>query len=440
MVVEYVQEVDRASVDARTFRLPRRYGSEPVDRFLADANEISRARALEAAGSLVPSLRLADNAQDVDGARFEVTSGARVAEYVDGLVLLDDLLRRFDHGDDLLKVVLDTVRVPRDYYSDVSESSVSLGRSNRLASLVHLMADGHTIVIDGVDMRDPSVARLALMFERIFGSRLNINAYIGYLPSDAFGFHWDDHEVVILPLYGRKHWEICRPRDLSMTKATHGPDCDTSTIVWSGILGPGQVAYIPRGWSHRARGKSELTVHLTVSIKRTSITDVVRTAACESDGRERELSSPMALIDEGCLEACSRDLLTYVKERFESSCAEQVARQRFHVPSRRLGRLSVMATNPVASPLWLTDPHGGGWLCGGSFEGRVEIGAGGRSWLCSRAAVEVLAAVSRRSPVLASSLVDGGLDPELVAAVAVSGIVDAGVEAPNLVGRLAGPL
>jgi hypothetical protein len=112
--------------------------------------------------------------------------------------------------------------------------------------------------------------------ERLFRVRIQVNAYAGWRTSHGFDLHWDDHDVFILQVAGRKQWKVYgmtrkypMARDIEPT--TEKPD----TPLWEGMLNDGDMLYIPRGWWHVATPLDEPTLHLTVGVNNPTGADLL---------------------------------------------------------------------------------------------------------------------------------------------------------------------
>jgi hypothetical protein len=131
---------------------------------------------------------------------------------------------------------------------------------------------GATLVLDAVDELHEPLEELAAGLERFFRERVQINSYAGWHTSRGFDLHWDDHDVFILQVVGRKRWGIygeTRPHPLAGDTNNPKPTC---APLWEATLEDGDLLYIPRGWWHVAQPLDEPTLHLTVGIhKRTGI-------------------------------------------------------------------------------------------------------------------------------------------------------------------------
>jgi ribosomal protein L16 Arg81 hydroxylase len=152
------------------------------------------------------------------------------------------------------------------YQSNRRRSGQAIPRL-RVEDLTAQLRNGATLVLDAVDELCEPVTVLAENLERKFRVRIQVNAYAGWRTSHGFDLHWDDHDVFILQVAGRKQWKVygmTRPYPLARdTMPTVDPP---SEPLWEGLLQDGGLLYIPRGWWHVATPLDEPTLHLTVGI------------------------------------------------------------------------------------------------------------------------------------------------------------------------------
>jgi hypothetical protein len=145
------------------------------------------------------------------------------------------------------------------------------------AGLARQLREGATLVLDAVDELSEPVEELAKGLELFFRERVQVNLYAGWQTSRGFDLHWDDHDVFILQVAGRKRWSVygmTRPHPLvndieRAQKPEHEP-------LWEGTLEDGDLLYIPRGWWHVAEPLAEPTLHLTVGVHQRTGLDLLR--------------------------------------------------------------------------------------------------------------------------------------------------------------------
>lgn len=147
----------------------------------------------------------------------------------------------------------------------------------RPAELTAELRRGATLVLDAVDELYGPLEELAAGLERSFQERVQINAYAGWRTSRGFDLHWDDHDVFILQVAGRKRWSL-----YGMTRA-YPVMGDPKTAekpegepLWEETLEDGDLLYIPRGWWHVALPLNEPTLHLTVGIHNRNGLDLLK--------------------------------------------------------------------------------------------------------------------------------------------------------------------
>ncbi|HYE65717.1 MAG TPA: cupin domain-containing protein [Pyrinomonadaceae bacterium] len=141
--------------------------------------------------------------------------------------------------------------------------------------LTRHLRQGATLVLDAVDELHEPLEELAEGLELFFHERVQINAYAGWQTSRGFDLHWDDHDVFVLQVTGRKRWSVygmTRPYPLAQERAARPADGP----LWEETLEDGDLLYIPRGWWHVAMPLAEPTLHLTVGVHTRTGIDLLR--------------------------------------------------------------------------------------------------------------------------------------------------------------------
>ncbi|MGB8510814.1 MAG: cupin domain-containing protein, partial [Pyrinomonadaceae bacterium] len=192
---------------------------------------------------------------------------------------LNEILRehRLDHP--RLRLVQDGKPVPVSSYIRHVTNARRRTPTPRLIphGLTKHLREGATLVLDAVDELQPAVETLAEALEMQFRERVQVNLYAGWQTSRGFDLHWDDHDVFILQVTGRKRWSIygeTRPSPVqSDIEAAAKPEHEP---LWTGTLEDGDLLYIPRGWWHVAEPLAEPTLHLTVGVHNRTGMDLMR--------------------------------------------------------------------------------------------------------------------------------------------------------------------
>jgi lysine-specific demethylase/histidyl-hydroxylase NO66 len=135
------------------------------------------------------------------------------------------------------------------------------------------LADGATLVLQALHRTWPALVRFSSELSTELGHPVQINAYITPPQNQGFAAHYDNHDVFVLQVAGRKRWCVHEPvlldplpdqkweqrRGEVAARAEQEPLIDT-------VLEPGDALYLPRGYLHSASALGELTIHLTVGV------------------------------------------------------------------------------------------------------------------------------------------------------------------------------
>jgi ribosomal protein L16 Arg81 hydroxylase len=139
-------------------------------------------------------------------------------------------------------------------------------------------AKGSSIVINYLEDSWPPLSGLVKMLGSVFSADIGINMYLTPKGSRTFPVHVDDHDVLVLQVYGEKSWNLHDLRLVPVNGVRLAFQKDLAfTSEWGGqriktplraelCLQPGDVLYIPRGMPHCAFARDSTSLHLTVSI------------------------------------------------------------------------------------------------------------------------------------------------------------------------------
>ncbi len=136
-------------------------------------------------------------------------------------------------------------------------------------SVLDNFREGATIVLPQLHFADGKLYTFCLSLERDFGARIQTNIYLTPSNAHGFGIHYDDHDVFVLQVSGRKKWEIYGQRDELPYKGENfrKDHDDVGELKETFVLEPGQCLYVPRGLAHRALTEGdEASLHITVGI------------------------------------------------------------------------------------------------------------------------------------------------------------------------------
>jgi ribosomal protein L16 Arg81 hydroxylase len=285
-----------------------------------------------------------------------------------------------------------------------------------------------------VDELSEPIEELAKNLELFFRERVQVNLYAGWQTSRGFDLHWDDHDVFILQVAGRKRWSVCgQTRPYPLVNDVVKAQKPERAPLWEETLEDGDLLYIPRGWWHVAVPLAEPTLHLTVGVHNRTGLDLLRwlserLRASETFRRDlprvapaSERAAHAARLREVLLAAWDDSLL---EKFYEDLDARAESRARVELP---------WVATPTAAPpapeavVTLLAPRP---LKIEASGGVIEFACLGRRWRFAEAALPVLSRLAERRPCTVAALCEdarGRLDASkvraFVAELALHGLV-----------------
>jgi ribosomal protein L16 Arg81 hydroxylase len=140
-------------------------------------------------------------------------------------------------------------------------------RTLRAGALQALLAQGVSMIMNGVGDYVPQIGRLSDAIERRLGHRTWVNAYLSFGRGSALKAHWDEHDVLVVQVHGNKRWRSYgTPVAFPVSNYNAGKDLGTE-IMWEDVLEAGDVLYLPRGEVHEASVEGPNSVHLTIGLQ-----------------------------------------------------------------------------------------------------------------------------------------------------------------------------
>jgi lysine-specific demethylase/histidyl-hydroxylase NO66 len=215
-----------------------------------------------------PAAALARCVGDVDRFLTETWSKCPL-HHVSGATF-DDLMSfsDVDHVLSTMSLRLPTFRLVKDGKTLPPSSYTKAGRigSTTMAGIAEpskifqRFAEGATVVLQGVHRYWGPLAEFCRNLELVLGHPTQVNAYITPPGARGLAVHHDDHDVFVMQVSGRKHWDVYEPDRPGLPKAAErvpGLQID---------LQPGQCLYLPKGTPHGATAQEEASAHLTIGI------------------------------------------------------------------------------------------------------------------------------------------------------------------------------
>lgn len=138
--------------------------------------------------------------------------------------------------------------------------------------VLELYEDGATMVLQGLQLTDPALARAANNLALCLDHPVQVNAYLSPVAARGLELHFDFHDVFVVQLDGRKRWRVWEP--LARTRnpvrgaaKIPGPTFDElGEPLLDLTLEQGDCLYLPRGFPHAAETVEAASSHLTIGV------------------------------------------------------------------------------------------------------------------------------------------------------------------------------
>lgn len=192
---------------------------------------------------------------------------AKYASLVDSLEL-SQALSRITVNAGVFRVLSPDGQVPADELLTAPFAANRDRRAIRAAVLEDHLSRGATMILEHCESVFESVHAMCEMLAAALTARVNGCLFVVYQPGKPSGLHWDDRDMVICQVAGRKKWPVYKPiydRPLFDPKRAGGP-MPSAEHFRDFILEPGDGLYLPRGWPHNPEGLDGHSVHVAFSV------------------------------------------------------------------------------------------------------------------------------------------------------------------------------
>jgi len=261
---------------------------------------------------------------------------------------------------------------------------------------------GATMVLQGLQLTDPALARFTTNLALALDHPVQINAYLSPAEARGLELHFDFHDVFVIQLAGAKRWRVWEPLDHTREPVrgispAFVPPIDElgAPLLDLTLQQRGDCLYLPRGFPHAAETVESSSAHLTVGIMAVTWQHVVRqaTRAAVAAGHLRA-SVPARSLDGAPAGRSGMPDLSALGDALEPTqlrawMATEVWRR---LPATRLRPLAPPVVD-LARPVVVT-PGPLLWACPSSAsDGRIQLGLGDRRLDLPAEALPLLAAL-----------------------------------------------
>ncbi len=233
-------------------------------------------------------------------------------------------------------------RLPEEVYHRTVQTLRGPLRQIDPARLLAELRSGATLVWDAIDQCHPPIRAMKQEMERALRTFAFVNMYASWGNASGTNDHWDDHDIFVLQLIGRKCWRV-HPATRPWPLPDDDPAVPPATYVHEWTLTPGSVLYLPRGWWHLVTPIDEPSLHLTIGVLRPTNADLLGWLL--NMARESELvrqDFPLVMDHDTARRTPRRSVWcsTNGSNRRTSSCSRRCRTQRTTWTPRRLCRRS----------------------------------------------------------------------------------------------------
>jgi len=168
-----------------------------------------------------------------------------------------------------LRVVKNQIPMPASKYKN-SKDDLNLNQ------LYAAYADGYTLVINEIHKYWDSINTLTQNIRHKLSHDVLANAYLTPANQKALSTHYDTHDVFVLQIAGKKHWNFYddtnfkTPLLKSFQPIFNNEQLEGKKEV---TIKAGDLMYIPRGLPHEAYTTDESSLHITIGVYPTQYID-----------------------------------------------------------------------------------------------------------------------------------------------------------------------
>jgi ribosomal protein L16 Arg81 hydroxylase len=179
-----------------------------------------------------------------------------------------------------------------------------------VAEIYEAYRRGATVRVNRVHQYWKTLREMCARLEQLFGFPVKANLYCSPASAHRSARHYDNHDVLVLQLSGRKHWRVYRPvvnlplanvpplpfeeRTEMLKYARGGPkkgradisDEESGAPTHELTLDAGDLLYLPRGFVHEAWTTDSASTHVTVGLHVLTWLDLLSVALAQVGNRD----------------------------------------------------------------------------------------------------------------------------------------------------------
>ncbi len=178
-------------------------------------------------------------------------------------------IKNFDTILEYGKPQKDNLRVVKNQQPLLSSKYKSSNGDLNLNQLYAAYTDGYTLVINEIHKYWEPINILVQNMRHKFSHNVLANAYLTPANQKALSAHYDTHDVFVLQISGKKHWNFYDDTNFktpllnSFQPIFNNENLSGKKEV---TVKAGDLMYVPRGLPHEAYTSDESSLHLTIGV------------------------------------------------------------------------------------------------------------------------------------------------------------------------------
>ncbi|MEZ4736552.1 MAG: cupin domain-containing protein [Caldilineaceae bacterium] len=156
---------------------------------------------------------------------------------------------------------------PESYIKTVESRMEPITDVIDIDQVMNLYGEGATIILHAMQRYWQPLAAFCAGLSKSFSAHTKANVYLTPPHTQGYTTHWDNHDVMVLQLAGRKQWRIYgSPEELPDEEERYFTDKQLGAPLYDLVLEAGDFIYIPRGFIHEAFTEDDTSLHITVTL------------------------------------------------------------------------------------------------------------------------------------------------------------------------------
>lgn len=139
--------------------------------------------------------------------------------------------------------------------------------------LHQVLEEGATVIVEAVNEASVLLNGMVEDIVSQFCARSSINAYMSFGNQPGFGVHYDDQDLIVVQIDGRKKWDFFHCNEYGHPIDDFLMRSNENDVSMSFDLECGDVLYVPKGVWHQACGVGAPSLHLAIGIEYPSVSD-----------------------------------------------------------------------------------------------------------------------------------------------------------------------